>query len=149
MSSMEMMDLTGLREVLPLMILLSRDTSHVNSDEYNAFEMASLASRQKDKMNIEILYDALLIEYNGLLYCHVKLHYHMGLRGKIQQKKLMAELHFIFLWLKMSEKPSQWLCHCNIRYWYHVPSIQFCTVKETYSKIKINIWTSCDKTRIY
>ena len=101
MSSMEMMDLTGLREVLPLMILLSRDTSHVNSDEYNAFEMASLASRQKDKMNIEILYDALLIEYHGLLYCTVKLYHHMGLRGKIQQKKLMAELHLIFLCLKM------------------------------------------------
>jgi hypothetical protein len=47
MSRMEMMDLTGLREVLPLMILLSRDTSHVKREEYSALEIASLASKYR------------------------------------------------------------------------------------------------------
>jgi hypothetical protein len=44
MSRIEMMDLTGLREVLPLMILLRRDTSQVKREEYSALAMASLAS---------------------------------------------------------------------------------------------------------
>jgi hypothetical protein len=48
---MEMMDLTGLREVLPLIILFSRDTSQVNKDEYSAFEMASLASTNEKNPN--------------------------------------------------------------------------------------------------
>jgi hypothetical protein len=47
MSRIEMIDLTGLREVLPLMILLSRETSHVNREEYRALEIASLASKYR------------------------------------------------------------------------------------------------------
>jgi hypothetical protein len=55
MSRMEMIDLTGLREVLPLMILLSRDTSHVNREEYRALDIASLASKiDRRSVNAEV-----------------------------------------------------------------------------------------------
>ena len=41
---------------------------------------------KKTKGIIEILYDALLIEYNGLLYCTVKLYHHRAQRKKTAEK---------------------------------------------------------------